>query len=275
MSDMSGFLRRRAGGTGHHAASERVRHLLEGRRGHQVYGHADWDTPRNPQREQQISDDRARVITDWLKNYVGNVIAAQISWDTRGFGATKLKVSPITEAKRRQNRRVEIMLISDSGWQPGRKGGYLLVRHNRLVGNVVGIVRPSVTQTKNRMLAFRPISGPIIGQVRSPIANVREDVMNAMNRLHLLWSISNPDYDAEYPVVDKLPPGSTVDVRLIPRTVNAIIRNQEPTIHQQVANYFLNQPLRQSVGRNLAGQGADLLETRGRDDLSDRAIEVS
>jgi hypothetical protein len=235
-----------------------------------VYGHADWDTPRNPQREQQMSDDRASAITDWLKNYVGNIIAAQISWDTRGFGATKLKASPTTEARRRQNRRVEIMLISDSGRQPRRKRGYLLVGHNRLVGNLTGVLHPPVTQSKNRMLAFRPISGPIIAQVRIPIANLREDVMNAMNRLHVLWSMSNPDYDAEYPVVDKLPPGSTVDVRLIPRTLNAIIRNQEPTIHQQVANYLLNQPLGQPVGRNLTNLRSDVLLVQ----TSLRALEL-
>jgi OmpA family len=224
-----------------------------------VYGHSDWDTPRNPQREQQISNDRARVITDWLKNHVGNAIAAQMRWDTQGFGATKLKVIPTTEANRRRNRRVEIMLISDYGPQPDRNQGYPLVRHNRLVGNLVGIVHPSGPQTKNMMLAFHPMNGPIVGQVRIPIANVREDVMNAMNRLHVLWSMSNPDYDAEYPVVDKLLPGSTVDVRLIPRTVEAIIRNHEPTIHQQVANYFLNQSLRQPVGRNLTNLKSDVL----------------
>jgi hypothetical protein len=71
--------------------------------------------------------------------------------------------------------------------------------------------------------------------------------------------LSNPDYDAEYPVVVKLLPGSTVDIRLIPRTVNAIIRDQEPTIHQQVANYFLNQPLGQPVGRNLTNLKSDVL----------------
>jgi hypothetical protein len=80
----------------------------------QVYGHADWDTPRNPQREQQISDERTLTVTNWLKNYVGSTIAPQITWDTQGFGATRLKAPPTTEANRRQNRRVETSLISQS-----------------------------------------------------------------------------------------------------------------------------------------------------------------
>jgi Putative peptidoglycan binding domain len=76
----------------------------------QVYGHADWDTPRNPQREQQMSEERARTTIDWLQSYVGNSVATQIKWGNQGLGATQLKASPTSEANRRQNRRVEIRL---------------------------------------------------------------------------------------------------------------------------------------------------------------------
>jgi V8-like Glu-specific endopeptidase len=76
----------------------------------QIYGHADRDTPRNIQHEKQMSEERARMVTSWLKNYVGNNIAGRITWDTKGFGATKLKAPPTVEANRRQNRRVEIYL---------------------------------------------------------------------------------------------------------------------------------------------------------------------
>ncbi len=78
-----------------------------------VYGHADLDTPPNPQREQQYSEERAQTVRDWLMRYVGSTITAQIVWDARGFGAKQLKErTRETEAKRRQNRRVEISLIS-------------------------------------------------------------------------------------------------------------------------------------------------------------------
>jgi peptidoglycan hydrolase-like protein with peptidoglycan-binding domain len=78
----------------------------------QVYGHADQDTPRNLQREQQMSDERAQQVTSWLKAYVGGSLAAQIMWDTRGFGATLLKAPSTTEENRRQNRRVETLLVA-------------------------------------------------------------------------------------------------------------------------------------------------------------------
>jgi len=75
-----------------------------------VYGHADWDTPRNPQQEQQMSDERARVVTQWLIDHVGNAIANRIIWFQRGMGAKQLKASPTSEENRQKNRRVEILL---------------------------------------------------------------------------------------------------------------------------------------------------------------------
>lgn len=77
----------------------------------QIYGHADYDTPHNLQREQQYSEERAKAVTNWLKTYVGDAIAAQITWDTKGFGATQLKALPTTEENRRQNRRVEVYIF--------------------------------------------------------------------------------------------------------------------------------------------------------------------
>jgi peptidoglycan hydrolase-like protein with peptidoglycan-binding domain len=78
----------------------------------QIHGHADVDTPPNPKREKQMSEERARMVRDWLQKDVGSSIAAQINWkETQGFGATKLRAQPTTEANRRQNRRVEITLV--------------------------------------------------------------------------------------------------------------------------------------------------------------------
>lgn len=79
----------------------------------QIHGYADVDTPPNPKREKQMSDERAQMVRDWLQKDVGSSIATQINWkETQGFGATKLKAQPTTEANRRQNRRVEISLIT-------------------------------------------------------------------------------------------------------------------------------------------------------------------
>ena len=79
-----------------------------------------------------------------------------------------------------------------------------------------------------------------------------------MDRLHLLWSLSNNDYNTEYPVVFRQPPGSAVAVHRIPITVAAIVRNRQPTLHHQVARYFLNQPLNQPVGRSMPNVKGDV-----------------
>jgi hypothetical protein len=81
-------------------------------RGVRVEGHADYDTPRNLQRERQVSLERAEAVATWLKAYVGPRIAGGISCEIRGFGATRLKAALTGESNRRQNRRVEILLTT-------------------------------------------------------------------------------------------------------------------------------------------------------------------
>ncbi|HJQ68516.1 MAG TPA: peptidoglycan-binding protein [Blastocatellia bacterium] len=76
----------------------------------QINGHADHDTPRNLEREKQMSEERANQVLVRLQAHVGASIAARIEWQARGFGATQLKAPPTTEANRRQNRRVEVFL---------------------------------------------------------------------------------------------------------------------------------------------------------------------
>jgi Putative peptidoglycan binding domain/OmpA family len=77
-----------------------------------VNGHADFDTPRNPTREKQFSEERARLVTRKLQEMVGSVIEKRIKWEPKGLGATQLKASPTSEANRRRNRRVEILLLN-------------------------------------------------------------------------------------------------------------------------------------------------------------------
>lgn len=83
-----------------------------------IEGHADYDTPRNPKREQQMSDERAQTVMNWLRAYVGNSIATQIQWNARGFGATLLKKPPTTPDNRGQNRRVEVSMAVQSKPKP-------------------------------------------------------------------------------------------------------------------------------------------------------------
>jgi hypothetical protein len=108
--------------------------------------------------------------------------------------------------------------------------------------------------------------------------NIREDVRNTMDRLHLLWSISNPNYDTEYPGVSALPLASTVPAGMIPLTNAAIGRNFDPTLHPAVASHFLNVSLSDPVGRGQRNKKNDVLtlevSLRALGLLSDRDFAV-
>jgi hypothetical protein len=95
-----------------------------------------------------------------------------------------------------------------------------------------------------------------VGQGRD---NLREDVRDTMDRLHLLWSITNDDYDAEYPGVSALPAGSKVPETMIPLTIAAIGRNAEATLHPAVAAHFMNVSLADPVGRKQKNNKSDIL----------------
>jgi hypothetical protein len=109
-----------------------------------------------------------------------------------------------SEAERQRNRRVEIVVLTKAV-RPvaGSRRSYLLVRGQRFVGKVGP--RPdrsaSVAFDKTRA-AFRPVG---VGHLQLSSVNLREDVLNAMDRLHVLWSINNTDYAREYPTVSGLP----------------------------------------------------------------------
>ena len=89
--------------------------------------------------------------------------------------------------------------------------------------------------------------------------NIREDVQDTMDRLHLLWSLSNADYSAEYPGVSALPLGSIVPLRMIPLTTTAIGRNFDPTLAPAVAAHFLNLALSDPVGCGQTNNKNDIL----------------
>jgi hypothetical protein len=79
-----------------------------------------------------------------------------------------------------------------------------------------------------------------------------------MDRLHLLWSINNADYNTEYPAVSALPLGSAVPVARVPLTVAAIRRNLDPTLQPAVATHFLDLSLSDPVGRGQRNNKGDI-----------------
>jgi hypothetical protein len=118
--------------------------------------------------------------------------------------------------------------------------------------NTAILQRQSVTLRSGRAVGIDPAS------------NVREEVLQTMDRLHLLWSISNADYNIEYPLVFALPAGSRVSATLIPRTIAAIRRNEEAVIHRDVVRHFLGLNFSDNVGRGQQNNKVDILSLQTR-----------
>ncbi len=103
-------------------------------------------------------------------------------------------------------------------------------------------------------------SGRWVGNVRGAASNIREDVRNTLDRLHLLWSITNENYAREYPFVSAARAGSSIDPANIPRTLAALRLNEEPHLHRVVVGHFLNLALSNNVGRGQANNPSDVLK---------------
>lgn len=221
-----------------------------------LIGHADRDRQRGANFERKISAERAlnaeKAIIAEIKN---PAIARNIRWIREAAGATQLVArKPRTESERKRNRRTEICFRAGSAAEPSSRRRFIAVRGDGFVG--LGIPRqlPASRGNFRGLVAVRTPNRLPAGRV-----NVREDVLNVMDRLRLLGSLSDKDHAAEHPTVTRLAQGGVVDLARLPLTVAAIARNQEPAVHHLVAKNFLHQPLSQPVGRGLPNLKADVL----------------
>ena len=107
-------------------------------------------------------------------------------------------------------------------------------------------------------------SGRLVGNVVGAANNLCEDVRSTLDRLHILWSINNADYDREYPRLSppSCPPRSSLRPADIPLTIAAIGRNQAPTLHRVVAGHFLNLALTNNVGLGQRNNNNDIVQVQ-------------
>jgi hypothetical protein len=101
-------------------------------------------------------------------------------------------------------------------------------------------------------------SGAYVGDKGGATNNLREEVLPVMDRLHMLWSMTNDEYNAEYPNVAKEPARTAIDPGKLPKTIASLKRNEEPLVDPPVAQQFLGAKLGAKVGRGQANAKDDV-----------------
>lgn len=101
-------------------------------------------------------------------------------------------------------------------------------------------------------------SGRYVGNIDGEINNLREEVLTALDRLHILGAITDGDYNLEYPAVVALPPRSSVPKTNIPKTIAALRRLSEATLSPPVARTVLDLTLTANVGQGQPNNRADI-----------------
>ena len=125
-------------------------------------------------------------------------------------------------------------IVFNSGqYSPNTDSGKRLLGHE--LTHVVQQRQNTIPQRKIQLQHIRMNSGRFVGNVASTPLNLKEDVVEAMDSLHTLWSMSNTDYAAEYPIVKGLPAMSEVPIASIPKTISAIRNNEQPILNDKVA----------------------------------------
>lgn len=161
--------------------------------------------------------------------------------DGRGNGPVKIAMMQRAQ-KMYGNRTVQRMLhtlASSAKQSPAHHGGR--------TGNI-----------KIQRQHVQMVTGRYVGDLPGATANIREDVLEVLNRLHALWSITTPDYGTEHGLVASRPARSQIQPSDIPLTIAAIRRNEEPTLNPATAQAVLGITISGNVGRGQTNNKADI-----------------
>lgn len=91
--------------------------------------------------------------------------------------------------------------------------------------------------------------------------NVREDVLRVLNRLHVLWSLTNAEFDIESNRVGRLDPGAKVDASSMAVVASGLLRNERESIAAAPAARFLNRGIQKATGLDEVGRNLDNLRS--------------
>jgi hypothetical protein len=102
-------------------------------------------------------------------------------------------------------------------------------------------------------------SGRFVGDVPGPDNNLREEVVEVIDKLANIGVMVPADYNVEYPAVTALPAAASVPVGTIPRTIAGIKAAEDPVLDTSSASAQLGLTLSADVGKGQPNATPDIL----------------
>ena len=106
--------------------------------------------------------------------------------------------------------------------------------------------------------SIQTASGSFVGDTGGATNNIREEVLPVMDRLHMLWSMPNADYDAEYPAVAAKPAKTALAPGDLPKTIAALKKNEGGSVAPAVSTQFLRASITDGVGEAQKNSATDV-----------------
>ncbi|WP_259070972.1 eCIS core domain-containing protein [Mucilaginibacter sp. X4EP1] len=146
-------------------------------------------------------------------------------------------------------------IVFNSGqYSPDSDSGKRLMAHE--LTHVVQQGRGQKLQRAIQRQTIKLDSGRIVGA--APADNIKEDVLEVIDSLHLATNLNNADYSAELPAVTAISPLTTVPQATIPKTIAAIADYEQPVLSKQTAQSVFGIVLNNDVGKWMANAKADV-----------------
>ena len=157
---------------------------------------------------------------------------------------------------------------SPAGWGLGAVSRAERRQADLFLADLLGRVRRRAERGEEQDVGAFGEDAPVSLQMRgggavgnsTTATNVREDVLNALDRLQVLWSITNANYGREYPRIAALSAGvrvSNPDVNLA-QLVAAVRQNEGAQLHDRVMRNCFEIDVGAPVGAGQPNRTADV-----------------
>ncbi|MBD0372207.1 MAG: DUF4157 domain-containing protein [Pyrinomonadaceae bacterium] len=195
--------------------------------------------------------------------YSERIVTATESGAESAAEVTRLPVASVRTARIQRSFWSELGGIGGGIVAGAIIGGLIGGWMGALVGGILGLIGGAILvdllRDKRASGKVQMLSGRYVGDVEGSVNNLREEVLAAMDRMHILWAMPDADYNVEYPAVSALPAGSSVPKKSIPKTIAAIKRLADPVLPPEVARTVLDLNLKGSVGQGQTNNRDDIL----------------